>query len=339
MIFIENEGHTNPKLNLALEEYALRNFSGDSDYLLFYINEPSIIIGRNQNTLEEINQKYVQDHNIHVVRRVSGGGAVYHDFGNLNFSFITNHDVKSLNNFKKFTAPVVKILNVLGLDAELKGRNDILVAEKKISGTAQFSTGKRMVSHGTLLFDTDLGEVANALNVKMGKIQSKGHKSVRSRVANISEFLKNPLQIEGFRQLLLEGLYEESEPFARYHLTPDEWKAVHDLKAEKYDTWDWNYGRSPKFNIQRSKRFSVGEIDLRIFVEKGYIKEFRIFGDFFGKEPVANIENLMEGARYEKENISQLLNDISLEEYFGAVPKEDFIELIYGEDLVDGDAK
>ncbi|MEH6765228.1 MAG: lipoate--protein ligase [Aequorivita antarctica] len=334
MIFIENEGNTNPQLNLALEEYALRNFSTANDYLLFYINEPSIIIGRNQNTLEEINHKYVEKNNIHVVRRVSGGGAVYHDHGNLNFSFITNHDGKSLNNFKKFTAPVIKVLKNLGLDAELKGRNDIQVEEKKISGTAQFSTGKRMVSHGTLLLDTDLGEVVNALNVKMSKIESKGHKSVRSRVANISEFLNKPLKIEEFRKLLLEGLYEESEPFESYYLTPEEWKAVHELKEEKYDTWDWNYGRSPKFNIQRNKRFPIGEIDLRIFVEKGHIKDFKIFGDFFGKEPVENLEKLLQGARYEKEDISELLKDIEIKEYFGDLLKVDFIELVYGADEV-----
>lgn len=333
MIFIENEDITDPKLNLALEEYALRNFSAQEDYLLFYINEPSIIIGRNQNTLEEINLKYVEANNIHVVRRVSGGGAVYHDFGNLNFSFITNHDIQSLNNFKKFTAPVIKVLNDLGLNAELKGRNDIEVNDKKISGTAQFSTGKRMVSHGTLLLDTDLGEVVNALNVKMSKIQSKGHKSVRSRVTNISEFLKEPMPIESFRQLLLEGLYEESEAFERYHLTSDEWKAVYQLKEEKYDTWDWNYGRSPKFNIQRSKRFSVGEIDLRIFVEKGHIKDFKIFGDFFGKEPVEKLEELLTGVRYEETNLREILKDIEIKEYFGDIEKAEFIELIYGEDL------
>lgn len=334
MIFIENEGNTNPRLNLALEEYALRNFSAETDYLLFYINEPAVIIGRNQNTLEEINHEYVEKNNIHVVRRVSGGGAVYHDFGNLNFSFITNHDVKKLNNFKKFTAPVIRVLTQLGLDAELKGRNDIQIAEKKISGTAQFSTGKRMVSHGTLLFNTELGQVAHALNVKMSKIESKGHKSVRSRVANIAEFLKEPMPISAFRQLLLEGLYDESEPFESYHLTPEEWKGVHRLKEEKYDTWDWNYGRSPKFNIQRSKRFPVGEIDLRIFVEKGHITDFKIYGDFFGKEPVAKLEKLLIGARYNKEDISILMNEIEVKEYFGDIPKLDFIELIYGADEI-----
>ncbi|HLV92747.1 MAG TPA: lipoate--protein ligase [Aequorivita sp.] len=332
MIFIENEGHNNPRLNLALEEYALRNFSPNTDYLLFYINNPSIIIGRNQNTLEEVNSDYVKKNNIQVVRRISGGGAVYHDLGNLNFSFITNHDIKSLHNFKKFTAPVIKVLKNMGVDAELIGRNDILVDGKKISGTAQFSTGKRMISHGTLLLDTDLGEVVNALNVKPSKIESKGHKSVRSRVANISEYLKEPLKIEEFRELLLKGLYEQSEPFETYHLTDEEWAKVHKLKKEKYDTWDWNYGRNPKFNIQRTKRFPIGELDLRIFVEKGQIVDFKIFGDFFGKEPVENIENLMIGVHYKIENITEALKDIDTKEYFGDLQKSDFIELIHGVD-------
>ncbi|MGB7842057.1 MAG: lipoate--protein ligase [Salinimicrobium sp.] len=332
MVFIDNEGVNDPHINLALEEYALRNFNPGTDYLLFYINEPSIIIGRNQNTLEEINYKYVDENGIHVVRRMSGGGAVYHDFGNLNFSFMTNHDIKSLNNFRKFTAPVIKVLNEMGIPADLKGRNDIVADNKKISGNAQFSTGKRMFHHGTLLLDSDLGEVVNALNVKMSKIQSKGHKSVRSRVANISEFLDEKIDIESFRKLILKGLYREQEDFETYKLSETEWEDVYKLRDEKYGTWDWNYGSSPKFNIQRTKRFPIGEIDLRINVEKGKITNFKIYGDFFGKEPVEILENLMIGSRYEKNELAGLLEPIIIEDFFGALPKEDYLELIYGED-------
>jgi lipoate-protein ligase A len=334
MIFIDNEQNTNPKLNLALEEYVLRNFSAANDYLLFYINSPSIIIGRNQNTLEEINQQYISSHHIEVVRRISGGGAVYHDQGNLNFSFITNHDSKAISNFKKFTAPVIKVLNDLGLPAELKGRNDIQVEEKKISGTAQFTTGKRMVSHGTLLFNANLGEVANALNVKMSKIESKGHKSVRSRVANIVEFLKQPMSIAEFQQTLLTGMYEEDEPFEHYRLSEAEWAGVRQLQQNKYDTWDWNYGQSPKFNIQRSKRFAIGEIDLRIFVEDGCIVSFTIFGDFFGKLPVEDFAKRFVSVRYEKADIDRVIADVPLSDYFGEISQTEFSDLVYGEDDV-----
>lgn len=332
MIFIHNENNTDPHINLALEEYALRNFDFGHDYLLFYINEPSIIIGRNQNTLEEINHEYVEENGIHVVRRISGGGAVYHDTGNLNFSFITNYDKKSLNNFKKFTAPVIRVLNTMGVDAELSGRNDIVVEGRKISGNAQFSSVKRMFSHGTLLFDSDLSEVTNALDVKMSKIESKGHKSVRSRVANISEFLDTPMETREFRAKLLEGLYQDRNEFETYHLTDQEWDEVHALKDEKYGNWEWNFGQSPKFNIQRTRRFDVGEIDLRLDVEDGHIENLKIYGDFFGKEPVEQLEDRLQGARYRRDDIEELLKPVDVEQYFGAVPKSEFIELVYGSD-------
>ena len=335
MVFIDNEGITDPHLNLALEEYALRHFSADTDYLLFYINEPSIIIGRNQNTLEEINQEYISEKGIHVVRRISGGGAVYHDLGNLNFSFITNHDNASMHNFKKFTAPVIEVLKNFGVEAELIGRNDILINGKKVSGTAQFTTGKRMFSHGTLLLSTDLNEVANALQVKMSKIQSKGHKSVRSRVANISDFLDEPLTIDAFRTLILEGLYANDKNFKTYEFTDEDREGIAKLKADKYDDWNWNYGRSPKFNIQRTKRFPIGEIDLRLFVEKGHIAEFTVFGDFFGKNAVEELSEFLIGLPYEETAIKNALQDIDLTEYFGAIDKNEFITMIYGNDDID----
>ncbi|MFD2551645.1 lipoate--protein ligase [Bizionia sediminis] len=332
MIFIDNEGHTNPKLNLALEEYALRHFDASTNYLLFYINEPSVIIGRNQNTIEEINPNYISAQNIHVVRRISGGGAVYHDLGNLNFSFITDHDGQQISNFEKFTAPVISVLNNMGVPAALKGRNDILVTNQKISGTAQFSTGKRMISHGTLLFNTNMDEVAKALHVKLDKIASKGHKSVRSRVANITDFLSKPLSMAAFKNNLLAGLYQASEPFETYKLTETEWQAVRDLKAEKYDLWEWNYGRSPKFNIQRQKRFAIGEIDMRVFVEKGRISDIKIFGDFFGRQPISDLEALLIGVPYQKTAIENQLNNLNLTGYFGTLPKTEFINLLAGTD-------
>nr|WP_311196083.1 lipoate--protein ligase [Antarcticibacterium sp. 1MA-6-2] len=199
------------------------------------------------------------------------------------------------------------MLNKMGVPAELKGRNDIVANDKKISGNAQFSTGKRMFHHGTLLLNSDLNEVTKALNVKMNKIQSKGHKSVRSRVANISEFLEEKIDIETFRSMVLKGLYEEGEDFETYKLSEQEWEAVLKLKDEKYGTWDWNYGSSPKFNIQRAKRFAAGEIDVRIFVEKGKITEFKIYGDFFGSKPVETLEKLFLGARYDRQEISRIL--------------------------------
>lgn len=189
MYFVDNKGITDPRINLAIEEYLLKTMDVDQNpFLLFYINEPSIIIGKNQNTAEEINTDYVDSNGIHVVRRLSGGGAVYHDHGNLNFSFITKDDGNSFRDFRKFTEPVVKALQDMGVNAELSGRNDLLAEGRKISGNAQFATRGRMFSHGTLLFDTKMDEVVSALKVNKEKIESKGIKSIRSRVANISEF-------------------------------------------------------------------------------------------------------------------------------------------------------
>ncbi|HLR26024.1 MAG TPA: lipoate--protein ligase [Fodinibius sp.] len=332
MIFIDNEGITDPSINLAMEEFALRNFDTSEDYLLFYINEPSIIIGRNQNTLEEINHEYVEENGIHVVRRRSGGGAVYHDLGNLNFSFLTKYEQGSLHNFKKFTDPVIRVLQDIGVDAELSGRNDIVVDGRKISGNAQFSTSRRMLSHGTLLLDSDLDEVVNALNVKMSKIESKGHKSVRSRVANINEFLDEPLGIEEFRSLLLKGLYNYRDEFETYHLTDEEWERVYELREKQYGNWDWNYGKSPDFNIQRSRRFDIGEIDLRLEVEKGRIENMKIYGDFFGKEPVEELADRFKGVRYRPAELKEVLSGVDVTEYFGALPQDHFLQLLYGAD-------
>ncbi|MRX73547.1 lipoate--protein ligase [Bacillus lacus] len=329
MLFIDNQNITDPRINLAIEEYCLKNLNPDNTYLLFYINEPSIIIGKNQNTVEEINTKYVEDQGLHVVRRLSGGGAVYHDLGNLNFSFITKDDGDSFHNFKKFTEPVVQALGRLGVQAELSGRNDILAEGRKISGNAQFTTKGRMFSHGTLLFDSEIENVVSALKVKKDKIESKGIKSIRSRVANISEFLTEKITVLEFREMLLRYIFDKDEEIPQYQLTEQDWENIHALSKERYQNWEWNYGKSPKFNIQHSHRFPVGSIDVRLEVQKGRIEECKIFGDFFGVGDVSEIEERLQYQRYERDSIAKALEDINIKHYFGNIEKEEFIDLLY----------
>lgn len=331
MFFIDNKGITDPRINLAIEEYALKTMDVEKDsFLLFYINQPSIIIGRNQNTVEEINTDYVEENGIIVVRRLSGGGAVYHDLGNLNFSFLTKDDGDSFQNFKKFTQPVVDALQNMGVNSELSGRNDIMAAEgRKISGNAQFSTKGRMFSHGTLLFDTEIDAVVSALKVKKEKIESKGIKSIRSRVANIVEFMKEPMTVEEFRLEILKSIFGGEENIQYYELTDEDWANIHKLSEERYQQWDWNYGQSPKFNVQRSHRFQSGSIDVRLEVKKGVMEEVHIFGDFFGVGDMVDVEQALVGKKYERNVIEEALNTIDIPTYFGGVTKEQFIQLIY----------
>ncbi len=327
MELIDNRGITDPRVNLALEEHILRTRDGEESLLLFYINDPSIIIGRHQNTIEEINTDVVRDRGIHVVRRISGGGAVYHDEGNLNFSFLTQYQPGRFNKYEEFTRPVVDVLQAMGVPAEVGGRNDITADGRKISGNAQFVSRGRMFSHGTVLVNSDLDAVTAALNVKPGKIESKGHKSVRSRVANISEFLPEPLDPHTLRARIIDRIFEGGEP-VMHEVTDEDWAAVEELSATKYRTWEWNYGEGPKFNTQRTKRFPVGEIDLRIQVDRGQITSIRIFGDFMSRNDPSEIEALLQGSRYERATLSQRLSQIDLDNFFGGIERDDFLELL-----------
>ncbi|MBP1947304.1 lipoate--protein ligase [Virgibacillus litoralis] len=331
MKFIDNKGITDPTINLALEEYVLQNFGEQDTYLLFYINKPSIIIGRNQNSIEEINTNYVDDNGIKVVRRLSGGGAVYHDEGNLNFSFITKDDGESFQNFAKFTKPMVEALNKLGVPAELQGRNDLVADGRKISGNAMFSTKGRMFSHGTLMFDSEIENVVSALNVKMEKIKSKGIKSIRSRVANISEFLEDKITMDEFKELILRYVFdvEDVKDIPRYELTEQDWENVRKISEERYQKWDWNYGKSPKFNIQESHKFDAGLVDVRLDVKNGTIENCKIYGDFFGLGEVRDIEDKLVGVHHERNAIEEALKDVDVPHYLGKISKEDFINLLY----------
>ena len=330
MLFIDNHNITDAYVNLALEEYVLRNATTDDDLLLFYINAPAIIIGRNQNTIEEIDPDVVAARGIRVVRRISGGGAVYHDLGNLNFSFMTRDVSGRFNRYDRFNGPVVDALRDLGVPAELGGRNDILADGRKISGNAQFATHDRMFSHGTLLFDSNLDDVTAALRPRPGKVESKGVKSIRSRVANISEFLEHPITVVDLRERIIERIFGTRDRTAipTVELGERDWGAVHELVERKYGTWEWNYGENPPSNVQRAQRYTAGEIDVRIDVQQGRIAGIRIFGDFMGRAEVRMLEERLRGLPYEREDIERALCDLDLRDYFGEISRDDVLSVL-----------
>lgn len=328
MKFVSNNNITDPTINLAMEEYVLKNMPNDDSYFLFYVNRPSIIIGKNQNTIEEVNQEYVEKHNIDVVRRISGGGAVYHDTGNLNFSFITDDDGNSFHNFKKFTEPIVEALKSLGVDAEMSGRNDIQVGQAKISGNAMVKVKSRMFSHGTLILNSDLNEIQNALRVNPAKIKSKGIKSVRSRVANIVEFLDEPIDIDTFKKVILKTIFGEADHVEEYKLTDRDWENIEQLSNEKYRTWEWNYGKNPKYNFVREEKFEKGFVQLKFDVKKGRIEHAKIFGDFFGEGDITELEHALEGTLHDFDSIAEALSQYDIRHYFGDIDRYELIRLM-----------
>ena len=330
MLFVDNRGITDARVNLALEEYVFRNKPSDEDVLLFYVNAPSIIIGRNQNTIEEIDPDVVASRGVQVVRRISGGGAVYHDLGNLNFSFMTPKVTGRFNRYDEFTRPVTDVLRELGVPAELGGRNDILAGGRKISGNAQFARPDRMFSHGTLLFDSNLDDVTAALRPKPGKVESKGVKSIRSRVANITEFLAEPITVDELRERIIEKIFgtRDRALIPAVEMRDSDWTAVHELVASKYGSWDWNFGQNPPSNVQRSQRFPAGEIDVRLDIQEGRVASVRIFGDYMGREDVSELERRLIGIAYDRPSVSSAIGDLDVSAYFGDIARDDVIGVI-----------
>ncbi|MBN6187825.1 lipoate--protein ligase [Aneurinibacillus sp. BA2021] len=328
MKYITNRS-TDPRYNLALEEYTLKHLDPKESYVILWQNEPAIIIGRNQNTLEQINPEAVKQYNIHVVRRMTGGGAVYHDLGNLNFTYVMPDEEGGIN-FQKFTEPVIRALRKFGVPAEFNSRNDLAIDGKKFSGNAQFVHKGKVLHHGTILFNSDLDRVQEVLKVKESKFKSKGVKSVRSRVTNISEYLEKEITMDEFMDSLLQYLFEEAgEPMQEYVLTEEDQAAIQKLVDERYGQWDWNYGSSPAFDMRKSERFACGEVEVGINVRKGKIEACKIYGDFFGSEDVADIEQKLIGLRYDEETIRAALQELNLKVYFGALREDEFMLCLF----------
>lgn len=328
MIYIKNDSN-NPHFNLALEEYFLKAFNGE-EYFILWQNEPAIIIGRNQNTIEEINKDYVEENNIKVVRRLSGGGAVYHDLGNLNFTFIVQANKTNINNFKRFTDSIVASLDKIGIKAEFTGRNDITIEGKKFSGNSQYYYKDRLLHHGTILFNSDLSVVQNALQVKASKIESKGIKSVRSRVTNVYPYLTEKVSVKEFKEILLHSIFEYKDlPYKEYVLQQNDIDKIQTIADEKYVTWDWTYGESPEFNMEKNKRYPFGELNIKLDVKNGKIKSMGIYGDFFANKDLSKLQEGFVGVNFEEGSILEVIKGLELQEYIQGITNEDFIDCMF----------
>lgn len=329
MLYIENKC-LDPHFNLALEEYVIRHLDLGQNVFMLWQNEPSVIIGRNQNTIEEINAKYIKENRINVVRRLSGGGAVYHDSGNLNFTFIMQDQKDEVNDFRKFTDPVIKVLQSLGIPAEFSGRNDITIEGKKFSGNAQYACNNRLLHHGTILYNSDLSVVQNALNVRIDKIESKGIKSVRSRVTNVAPYLKEPLSIDAFKDILVQSILETNDVSTMtYQLTEQDLEKIQEIMEKRYLTWEWNYGESPAFDMQKVRKYEGGLLDLRVQADNGKITGLKIYGDFFGKYEVSELEQSLIHVQYTEEAVRNLLESVELQKYMHNITVDDFIDCLF----------
>jgi len=328
MIYVVNESE-NPYFNHALEEYILKN--KDEDAFILWRNRPAILIGRNQNTLTEIDEEYVKSEDIDVVRRLSGGGTVFNDLGNINFTFITkkDNDGKSLNSgFEKFAVPVIKALNSLGVNAVFTGRNDITVEGKKISGNAQYYYKNKILHHGTLLFSGNLEKLAKALKSKPLKIQGKGVSSVRSRVTNISNHLSKEMDVLEFKEYLKKYIMDYHNISNEYVLSKEEYDETVEIQKKRFESREWNYGKNSKYNYFFQSKFSFGNIEIMLKIQDQIIKEIKIYGDFFGEKPVEELEEYLKKTCYTKDSINNKLKKIEIEKYIKGLSKDELLEVL-----------
>jgi lipoate-protein ligase A len=315
-----------PQFNLALEEYALTEMS--MDVTMLWRNSAAVIIGSNQNAVEEIDLDYVRDNDIAVIRRQSGGGAVFHDLGNVNFTVIHKLGDDDFNNYRKFTEPIIEYLAELGVKAELQGRNDLVIDGMKFCGNAQAVKRGRIMHHGCILYSADFSRLAGALRPREAKIVSKGVKSVRKRVTNIADHMKTPMPVEDFLKGLAGYFMKRAERITSYSLTADDLYSAERLSRNKYSTWEWNFGRSPAYNMEKERRYDFGTVEAKLWVENGVVCSINIYGDFFGILDKSGLERLTIGARHEREALREALKGADVDSYIHGMTEDMWLDLI-----------
>lgn len=330
MIYIPSYSH-DPADNLAYEQYLLEHVVIDKPILFFYINKPSVIIGRHQNTIEQINLDYLYQHNIDVVRRMSGGGAVYHDYGNLNYSFIYPSNERMLD-FQTLTKPIISVLHKMGANnVKLSGRNDIEVDGLKFSGTAMYQKNNKILLHGTLLYNSDLSEINNILKVKKSKIVSKGVKSVRSRVTNLNSYLDvqyQDLSTKEFQNTLIKYLSDDIN-ILDDDLSINTLQKINDIKLKYYNNYNWNFGGLSDWTYKNSQKYDFGEVELAIELKGHNIAKFKIYGDYFANRDISDLEKKFIGSVYEPKVVENILQTYNLQLYLPKMTNEEFLLLCF----------
>ena len=314
---------TSPYVNLATEEYLFKNLN--DDVFMLWQNEPSIIIGKNQNAFAEINMDYAKENNLHIVRRITGGGAVYHDLGNVNYTFISTRSERGGIDFEHFTLPIIESLKTLGIDAKLSGRNDLTVNDRKFSGNAQHTVGDRVLHHGTLLFDGNLDVLTSALNVDEEKLKAKAVKSVRSRVVNLKTIINRDIDVNQFIKIISDFVISKFNPEIISAPNPDEIESI--VKRNESDEWIYpDRVFLSDYTVTKKKKYPFGLVQMNLNMSNYKIKEIKIFGDFFGSREISELEDIIKG--HSVSEIENLLQNISVNDYIFGMSNDLFSEHI-----------
>mgnify|MGYP003302608879 FL=1 len=326
MRYLKNPS-TNPYYNMAFDEYCLESLPIEEPVFFLWQNRPAVIVGFNQEVNTEVNLDYLKENGIDLVRRVTGGGAVYHDLENLNYTIVgRSEDLE--RDYPEYASLLAKALQTLGVPATLSGRNDILVEGRKVSGFAKRVCKNRLMVHGTLMYNVDVDVLTHVLNPSTTKLQSKGIASVRSRVANLCDYLPEIPDIQTFSQHLEEILsnnYTDTE----YQLTETDLANIQRLTDKKFATWEWNYGRSPKATLVHSARLACGTVEIHLTLAENRIASCRFGGDFMGNLPASDVEKALTGIPYEINEIRKCLSKIEINRYFDRVLVDDLLEMMF----------
>lgn len=325
MLFYESNSR-DPYFNLAMEDRLFSTMEKGKSLLMLWQNSNTVVVGKYQNTVEEINTGYVEENGVRVARRLSGGGAVYHDDANLNYTIITDHDDESEFNFMPFAEPVIRVLKGYGIEAEFNGRNDLLIGDRKFSGCSQYARGGRLMHHGCIMLDTDMDKASNALKIRDAKIKSKGAKSVVSRITTINEHAVERITMERFKRDLAASILADGNA-KRRNLTPEDFSAIEKLVNEKYSTWEWNYGFRGDYEMTVEKKFPSGIVSAAMNVEEGRITGIKLSGDFFGNGDIEDVERGVAGCALNEE-LRDRLNSLNIPEYMHGISVDDIYGLL-----------